>query len=702
MRRLGVPPNRRRSRSLAAAPGAGRRQASAGDCSGAPSGLRSLRDTVTLCKPIHLALLALGATLAMLLLGSPAARAQGVSYPATPPTKGALYPDGQNDRWLLGGEWLFQADPGDVGVQDGWWRDVASTASWTPVSVPNSYNAGNFTAASMAGSVGWYRRDFTVPASAFNRYVPSRFRSWIIRFESVNYNATVWLNGRKIGSHAGAYEAFEFALKGVRRGVNRLIVRVDDRRNGTSLPPGPSGGWWNYGGINREVYLRAVQRVDMNPVVIRPILPCPTCAATVHEQVTVDNPTRSPQTVILQGTYGRIKLNVHGHTIAPGAKWTATASVRIVHPRLWAPGSPYLYKAALTVSDATGRKLESYDDDSGIRSITIAPGGSLLLNGRKLDLRGFDLHEMNVATGDALSPTQLDALVGWVRELGGGIIRAHYPLDPQIEELADRAGILLWSEIPVYQVNTQYLSQPSWLAFAHQELKTNILTNENHPSVLVWSIGNELSTPPPDAEARYIAGAAALARQLDPTRPVGMAIASWPGVDCQAAYAPLDVIGFNEYFGWFDAGGGSTDDPDELSPYLDYLHNCYPNKPLMITEFGFEGNRSGPVEERGTYQFQSDAAAFHLGVFATKPYIAAAMWFALQDFPAHPGWTGGNPYGDPPFVQKGEIDTNGQPRQPLFNTIQSIYRGTQQIAPGVTPLKRKKAGRGRVYAPPGT
>ena len=640
------------------------------------------------------------AVLAALLTLPAASQARASSagtYTATPPTPGALYQDGPTDRWLLGGTWLQRSDPSNTGMSAGWYRNTGSTAGWSLVSVPNSFNAGDLSTASMNGSVEWYRRDFVVPAKTFSASVPARFRSWIIRFESVNYYATVWLNGRRIGSHAGAYLPFELPLKGVRSGVNRLIVRVDDRRNGASLPPGPSGGWWNFGGINREVYLRAVQRVDLNPVVIRPILPCPTCAATVQEDVSVTNPTRSPQPVVLRGTYGRFKLNFHAHTIAPGRTWTARASVRIAHPRLWAPGSPYLYRATLTVSDASGDKLEGYTDESGIRSIQVAGDGTLLLNGRRLNLRGFNIHEMNVATGDALSPTQLDAFIGWVRQLGGGIIRAHYPLDPQIEELADRDGILLWSEVPVYQVNTQYLSQPAWLAFARQELRTNILTNQNHPSVLVWSVGNELRTPPPGAEARYIGDAARLAHQLDPTRPVGMAISSWPGVACQAAYAPLDVIGYNDYFGWFDAGGGSTDDMDALSPYLDFLHGCYPSKSLMITEFGFEGNRAGPVEERGTYQFQAAAAAFHLGVFAAKPYISAAMWFALQDFPAHPGWTGGNPYGNPPFVQKGEIDTNGQPRQPLFGTIQSIYSETQQIAPTASASRRHRAS-----SPPGT
>jgi beta-glucuronidase len=691
--KLRATPRSRWSRSWAGRAGsipAGRRLTSADECSGgcrrSPAAHRRL-----LPRLGHLLALLAAACVAA-GSASPAAIAQtGPSYAASPPTAGALYRDGPGDRWLLGGAWLYRADPTGAGVSDGWWRDAAATDGWSPVTVPNSFNAGDLSTASMTGSVGWYRRDFTVPQGAFARYVPARFRSWIVRFESINYYATVWLNGRRIGTHAGAYLPFEFNLKGVRAGVNRLIVRVDDRRSGTSLPPGPSGGWWNYGGINQEVYLRSVQVADMSPVVIRPILPCPTCAATVQEQVTVRNTTAATQTLTLQGSYGSVPVDFGGHTLTPGATWVAEASVTIPSPHLWSLDDPHLYRAGLVLSDAHGRRLEGYVDYSGIRSVAVSSTGQLLLNGRVIDARGFDLHELNVQTGAALTPAQLSNFVGWVRELGGRIIRAHYPLNPQIEEQADRDGILLWSEIPVYQVAAKYLTQQSWITYAHSVLRENILTNENHPSVLLWSFGNELTTPPDDGEARYIAGAAALAHQLDPTRPVGMAISDWPGVACQQAYAPLDVIGFNDYFGWFDAGAGSTDDPDELSPFLDSLHACYPAKPLMITEFGFEGNRNGPAEERGTYQYQTQAAAFHLDVFASKPYIAGAMWFALQSFAARPGWTGGNPFGDPPFVEKGEIDLAGNPVQPLFNTIQSIYTSTVQIGPA--PARRHSHGR---------
>jgi beta-glucuronidase len=602
---------------------------------------------------------------------------------ATPPTKGALYRDGQTNRYLLGGSWLFRADPAGAGIEQGYWRDRNSTAGWTPVAVPNSYNAGDLSSASMKGSVGWYRRDFTVPSGAFASYVPRGFRAWIVRFESVNYRATVWLNGRQLGTHAGAFLPFEFALANIRAGVNRLVVRVDDRRAGGDLPPGPSGGWWNYGGLLREVYLRPAQRADLSQVQVRPVLPCPTCAAQIQEQVLVRNVTSAPQTVKLTGSYGGARLAFGQSRIAPRSTWTATALATIAHPHLWSIDDPFLYRATLRLADARGRTLGGYLSFSGVRSIKVV-AGRLELNGRLLSLRGVDIHEQSAITGAALSPTQLSALVGWARELGSTVLRSHYPLNPEIEEMADRDGILIWSEIPVYQVNVKYLSQPGWLARAHAVLTQDILTNQNHPSVMLWSIANELRTPAPGPEAGYIAGATALAHRLDPTRPVGMAVSSWPGVACQSAYAPLDVIGYNEYFGWFDAGGGTNDDRGSLGPYLDTLRACYPSTAMFVTEFGFEANRNGPVEERGTYQFQADTVAFHLGVFASKSYLSGAMYFALQDFAARPGWGGGDPFPDPPFVQKGVVDVQGN-LKPAFATVAGIYKSTVQIAPAPAP-----------------
>ncbi len=536
----------------------------------------------------------------------------------------------------------------------------------------------------MNGIIGWYRRDFTLPANAFGSWIPQRDQDWILRFESVNYHATVWLNGHELGTHSVAFLPFEFDLRRyLQPGVNRLIVRVDNIRTAADFPPGPGGLWFNWGGILREVYLRAAARADLQQVLVRPLLQCPTCAATIDETAVVHNVTTSPQTVRLTGTYGSQRLFFGEHKLAAGASWSTSASVTIARPHLWSIGHGYLYKATLTLTDLKGKRLGGYLTYSGIRLIKVIDG-RLTLNGRLLHIRGVNLHEQNITDGSAMTPAQLQQLFGYAKAVGATMIRAHYPLNPQIEELADRAGILLWSEVPVYQTADQYLGQPGWLANAHALLRANILDNQNHPSIAIWSIGNELPQTVDTGEANYISSAAALAHQLDPTRPVGMAIKDWPGLPCQALqYSPLDVIGINEYFGWFDVGGGVTDDRDSLGPFLDSAHTCLPNKAIIITEFGVDGNRVGPVEERGTYAFQANTAAYDLGVFNARPWLSGALYFVLQDFVSFPGYSGGNPLPNAGLNQKGLFDFSGNPK-PVEAVVSASYHNTAQLS----PLKR--------------
>jgi beta-glucuronidase len=303
-----------------------------------------------------------------------------------------------------------------------------------------------------------------------------------------------------------------------------------------------------------------------------------------------------------------------------------------------------------------------------------------MLNGRPLNLRGVDLQEENINTGAALTPAQTAQMIDWVKELGGTIIRVQYPVGALMEELADRAGILIWSQIPVWGVPNRYFGQPTWLAQAYSALRQNILDNENHPSILLWSVANEPSQPPPPQEASYIRTATSIIHRLDPTRPAAIAIMGIPGAVCSGGYAPLKVIGVNEYFGLFSEGGGTTDDRDALGPFLDSLRACHPNQALMVTEFGFDGNRNGPVEEYGTYQFQDDMLAYHLGVLATKPWLSAAMIQTLQDFISFPGYNGGNPWPSSTLNTKGLLDQYGNPK-PAFNVVSSIFHATRQIGP---------------------
>jgi beta-glucuronidase len=176
----------------------------------------------------------------------------------------------------------------------------------------------------------------------------------------------------------------------------------------------------------------------------------------------------------------------------------------------------------------------------------------------------------------------------------------------------------------------------------------------------------------------YINAAVERAHALDPTRPVGIAAAGYPSAGCQPEYGPIDVIGVNDYFGWYPGPNGQIADRTFLSDYLDSVRQCYPNKAIVVSEFGAEANREGPVEEKGTYAFQQDFVNYHLGVYATKPWLSGAIYFALQEFRVRPDWDGGNPRPQPPLHQKGLVSFDGVPK-PAFFDVQRIFRATKQF-----------------------
>jgi beta-glucuronidase len=609
---------------------------------------------------------------------APAPTAPAPGYPAQTPKPGALYRTGPTDRYLLGGTWLFRFDAGDQGVKQGWQRN-ASTAGWTRVSVPNAWNATDQSPQSFAGGVGFYRKDFKLPSAA------SRF-AWIVRFESVNYRSKVWLNGKPLGTNRGAYLPFELRLPASllkRSGTNRIVIRVDNRRRPTDFPPSnlnpkgqPTGGWWNYGGLLREVYLRRVDRIDFSTVQVQPNVPCAACAATVKFRVTVRNYASSAQRVRVTTTFGARKLSLG--TAAVGAKRfaTFTRSIRIAHPRLWSIGQPNLYAVRLR-ANVGKQAVAGYFVQTGLRSIKIVDG-HILLNGKAVNLRGVGYHEDSPQYGFAINNQIRDQQLKWIKDLGATIIRSHYPLAPYTMERADQLGILLWSEIPVYAVRTQYLKQRLVRELAAKELRDNILINGNHPSILIWSIGNELSARPGPVQGYYIQRAVRTAHELDPTRPVGLAVAGYPSAGCQSEYAPLDVIGINDYFGWYPGPNGQIADRTLLPDYLNSVHQCYPKKAIFVSEFGAEANRDGPVEEKGTYAFQDDFINYHLNVFNSLPWLNGAIYWAIQEFRVRPDWDGGDPHPNPPIHEKGLITFNGQPK-PAYAIMQKAYLATQQL-----------------------
>jgi len=402
-----------------------------------------------------------------------------------PPEHAVTY-DGATGRFLMDGPWLSRLDLKNRGVAGKWFKG-GSTHGWHTVTVPNAWNARNFSARSMAGSVVWYRRDFKLP-SGDARY------SWLMRFESIRYRATVWLNGQRIGGHAGAYLPFELSLaKGLSRtGVNRLVVRVDNRQRDTDLPPGsltvdgkPNGGWWNFGGLLGDVYLRRVDRIDMPIVQVLSRLPCRTCNATIDYRVTVQN--HGPTTpVTVTSNFGGQPVTLGTHVVGAGKRLTFTAAPIVTSPHLWSPPDPYLYPVTISADAVTGHA--GWTLESGIRSVNVVKG-RLLLNWAPVNFRGGFFHEDSPRTGGAADPARMQLVIDRLKGIGGTVLRTHYPLDPYLHQLADREGVMIWSEIPVFQVKTALLKLHSVQATARRMLRDNILDKSNHPSVLAWSIG---------------------------------------------------------------------------------------------------------------------------------------------------------------------------------------------------------------------
>ena len=396
------------------------------------------------------------------------------------------------------------------------------------------------------------------------------------------------------------------------------MVRVDSRRQKFDIPPlsqrasgAFEGGWWNYNGILREVYLRRVDQFDFAQVAYLPSLRCRTCAATIRVQVTVRNVnTQGAPRPGSPGSFGGSATCASARTACrDAARHRFRARVRIRNPRLWSPERPYLYTGRLQLRTSSGRIVQKHTVHTGVRSLRVSRLGRIQLNFRDVNLRGASMHEDSLSRGAALTPAQMRENIGHLRDLRATITRSHYPFHPYTLELADRYGILVWSEIPVFRMASRLFAIAEVRNKALRMLRTEIQRDVNHPSVAVWSIGNENASRPGTGLRKYIRKAERTVKDLDPTRLIGLATSGFPTVEKQPIYLELDVLGINDYFGWYNGPRGTISDRGQLSGYLNRLHSDYPNQALVITEFGAEANRSGPVTEKGTFEFQADSSS---------------------------------------------------------------------------------------------
>jgi beta-glucuronidase len=600
-----------------------------------------------------------------------------------------LIREGQPDRQLLGGTWYFRQDDADVGVAEGWYaqRDLEG---WTEISVPHNWNATDTQL--NYSSIGWYRKEFKVPLA--KTAMLRKLELWKVRFEGSNYRTQVWLNGKEIGGQIG-YFPFEPDLTGIRKGRNTLVVQVSSLRSSTDLThwrPAAvngygTGGWWNFGGLLREVYVRRVDTVDVENVLVQPRVRKLAGPAKVEVLSTVRNVTTRDSDVTLVLNVAGKRMVMRPQTVGAGSTRELTNTFEIKRPSLWQPGRPALYDLTVSAFVENERK-SSYRVPFGVKKLEVK-SGRLLLNGKRLNLRGASIHEDDIHEGGALSQRTRRLLVNRLRNLGGTVTRSHYPLHPAFIEMFDRLGILYWVQAPVYQLPNSVFDQV--FPAANRAAKLTVRNNMNHASILTWSLANEpagnrseLGIFGPGLQ-RYIRDTAADVREMDDTHMLAIDRQSRVGEPLwESSYRYLDVLGVNEYFGWYDSFRADMQRPPttlaELPIYLDDLHEANPDMPLVITEFGAEASRPGPVEQPGSYEYQRKFITDHLAVHASKPYVYGSIHWALRDFRVDPTWQGGAPaeWATPPWHNKSLIEETNR-RKPAFSTVRRLFRKTRPL-----------------------
>lgn len=544
---------------------------------------------------------------------------------------------------LNGDTWAFRQDPNDRGLAAGW-DASAPTGGWRPVSVPSTFDARPLERL-FSGTVGWYRLEFQAPET------PPGY-AWALRFDQVRRKTVVWLNGRRIGSHDDPYTPFQLEARGLRRGLNELVLRVDSRKGSR-----PREGWWNWGGILRPVTLVPRGRLVLNDLGLLPRVNCSDpagCRAVVRVTGAIRNrlSTRAGGELAVtlkapDGTETRQVVKVPA--LAGTESRVLAARIPVNGPiALWDTQNPQLYDASVTLR--SGGRVEQHEQMRiGMRQLTIR-GGQLYLNGRPVKMYGAAIQEDFPGRGAALTPEDNAEIVAELESLGANATRAHYPLNQDLLTKFDEAGILVWNEAPIYHQNRE-LNRPEGRKAALDTVRGTILSTRNHASVVVHSVANEPVSTPDDypGSRMWLKQAAKLARRLDPTRPVAVDILSYPNVPFQKTYTQFDALGINNYYGWYV---GKPTHPTgnflDLEPYLQKMRRRYPKQALVMTEFGAEATRSGPAEEKGTFEFQADYVNRTMDVVNRNDFMDGAMYWTVREFAVKPDWLGGiDPAFDP-------------------------------------------------------
>jgi hypothetical protein len=566
------------------------------------------------------------------------------------------------------------SDPGSARLRS---HAAQGPARWTDVAVPSVFNP-IAVASEYGGSVRRYRLRFKGPRT------PAGFR-WLINFESVRRSATVLLNGRRLGRNRDPYTPFTLEARGLRPGrPNTLLVVVDSRKD-PRLPE----GWWNWGGIVRPVHLIPAGRAHMHDLGTMSDVTCRGPARRCRAKLLVDGVLERSGTAAIRPTLevelrapnGRRTRRVFRLPRQTEERRPVRVSMRVPAPQLWRPEEPALYRARLTLRE--GDRVQQVERRRvGLRSVQVK-GGRLYLNNRLIKLAGASIHEDMPGSGAALTKADNARIVADLKEIGANVTRSHYVLNEDLLSRLDRAGIMVWNQAPIWQRDRSgnLLSFESERRRAWETVRRTVIAARSHPSVITHSVANELWSRPderPGVTRRYLEAAQREARELDPTLPISVDINGRPHHPEQFTYHDFDMLGINQYFGWYRW----VENFDELPLYLQEMRDLYPGLALVMTEFGAEARpelANAPADLKGSYAFQTFHLRRTLDVADAAP-ISGAIYWTLREFEIFPGWRGGAGRRPPEFEpntrhHKGLLSYDGA-KKPAWFLARDRFKAT--------------------------
>lgn len=549
--------------------------------------------------------------------------------------------------------------------------DANSQKTWQAITIPHSWNALDATdlVPGYRRDASWYKKELTLDRV-------SKETVYKLYFEGVNITSDVYLNGVRVGGHIGGYIGFEIDItNGIKKGKNEIMVRVDNGLN-IEVIPSQKSDFFIFGGITRDVWLLTLPKQHITNVKI-------TTPKVSNTTATVNATLSLAQTVANQDVEAFL-IDPKNKVIAQKTVSSATRVIQVVfenitNPMLWDTDNPNLYTLKLVVTGKEGRDV--LEEQFGLRWFEFKDHGAFFLNGKRLLLRGTHRHEEHAGVGAAMSNEQHRADMELIKSMGTNFVRlAHYPQDPEVYKACDELGLIVWDELPWCRGG---LGNDPWKENTRNMLKEIINQNYNHPSIVFWSLGNEMYWLPDfeggDNTAKmnvFLKELNDMAHDMDPSRVTAIR-KYYEGAEI------VDVFSPSIWSGWYSGSYKSYKKAIDLykAQYKHFIHTEYGGSSHIGRHSENPITGEGAIQADGWEEaiVQTDVANiaqigdwsenyvvdlfdWHLRISETdSTFVGNAQW-AFKDFA-----TPLRPENDIPYMnQKGLVDRAGKPKDAFY------------------------------------